>query len=87
MRLEGIILSKRSQRKQTQYDLIICGTEKRKNELIDTENRLVVARDTGWWGSEKGSGGETWVKRGEMGERHRFLVIQCYGDVQHDDYS
>ena len=37
--------------------------KKNTNELIDTENRLVVARDTGWLG-------------GEMGERHRLLVIK-----------
>ena len=45
----------------------MASKKEKQNELIDTENRLVVARDKGWWGSEMGSGGEKWVKRGRNG--------------------
>ena len=41
--------------------------KKNTNELIDTENSLVVARDTGWLGGEMGGGEEKWVKRGRNG--------------------
>ena len=32
--------------------------ESGKNELIGTENRMVVARDGGWWVGELGEGGQ-----------------------------
>ena len=46
MELEGIVLSEVSQTEKDRYYMIslICGIFKKK-ELIDTENRLVIARN------------------------------------------
>ena len=52
MDLEGIMLSEISQTEKDKYHMtaLICGTKKKKNpKLIDTENRLVIARGR-WWG-------------------------------------
>lgn len=49
--LESIMLREISQTEKDKYRMIslICGIQKKKKkELIDTENRLVVARGGGW---------------------------------------
>ena len=64
MDLEGIMLSEISQtEKKTPHDFTYMWnlenktnehTKQNRNRLIDTENKLVVARgDGGWWGMNK----------------------------------
>lgn len=49
MDLEGNILSEISQRKKTPYDFTsVWNLNKTKSKLIDTENKLMVARGRGW---------------------------------------
>ena len=53
--------------------------KKKKNGLLDTENRLVVARDRGV--------GEV-VKMGKAGQRYKLSVISPREyNAQHGDYS
>ena len=53
--------------------------QQQQHELIDTENRLVVARGRGW--------GSSW-KMGEGGQRYNPPVINKRGcDVRHGDNS
>ena len=61
MDLESVMLTKVSQTEKNKYCMIslICGIETNKTEtLIDTKNKLVIARKQGLWGM------------GEIGEDH-----------------
>ena len=56
VKLEGIMLSKICQAKKDKYCMISLiyeiknNNNKKSTKLTDTENRLVVARDGGWFG-------------------------------------
>ena len=53
MDLESVTLTKISQTEKNKYCMmsLICGIETNKTEtLIDTKNKLVVARKQGLWG-------------------------------------
>ena len=60
MDLEGILLSEISQTEKDKYCIsLICESFKEKqNKLIDTENRLVVAKDGGWGMGKMGKGSQ-----------------------------
>ena len=66
MEVDGIMRSKISQTEKDKYCMIllICGIYKRKNELIETESRLVVAK------AASGGNGVMLVKG------YRLLVIR-----------
>ena len=49
MDLEGIMLSEVSQTEKDKYDLINKWNLKSKNKTKDTENRLMVLRNSGGW--------------------------------------
>ena len=83
MKLEGIKLSEIYQTEKDKYCMIslICGILKKKKNLIETKNRLVVARGKGWG-------------MGEMAECGQRVYIASYKvnkfwgcNIQHDDYS
>lgn len=50
MDLEDIMLNKISQSENDKYHMtsLICGTKRKIKTLVDTENRLVLARGRGW---------------------------------------
>ena len=73
---EGIMLSEISQTEKDEYCVIWLISE--KNELIETETRLVVAR------------GRRWGRGGQMGEggQKSYKINKFWGcNVQHGDYS
>ena len=49
-------------------------------KLIDTDNRLIVARGAGWWVGEMGEGGQ-------KVQTSTDKMSKSWGNVRHSDYS
>ena len=79
MDLENIMLSEISQTEKDKYCISLM-YEKRKNELIETENRFVVAR---------GEGRELQMGKGSQEvQTSSYKIKKSWGcNAQHGDYS
>ena len=88
--IEGITLSEVSQPKKNKYRVISYVEslkKKKKTELIESENRLIVPRGRNWGSGSRGGVGEIGEESQKL-QTSSYKINKSWGyNIQHSDYS